>query len=177
MFFAFILIFIIGVGSLVALLMSSIPAVQRRLGENGSARIRIALGTALLGFVVVYMWFAFIFAAGDYGGFHYDASHRGHIWQGGRIVGDYVDEERLAALDDNEGALIRELWLKQITPLGLYQPCYTLDPALCALLKDEYATIPGWWLDSTWYLLVFMSAGAGLVAGALFYVRARRFTS
>ena len=109
-------------GALVALLMLCIPVVRCRLGENGSARIRIALGSALLAFVVFYV-----------GGAHFDAYvvydfvHRELAYGGdGTIVGDYPDRP-VPRLEDNKSALIRELWLINMTPGSLYQPCYTRD--------------------------------------------------
>ena len=131
---------------------------KHRTIPRGPSVPRRGLAWALLAaitFVATSISFSYLQAEVEYVFLALDLPRGGHMWENGRVVGDYWDSDLEVALDKHKRGIIAQLWLHYLLPPGIGQDCYDESPEVCSLMS--LATQPS---DKTWG-----SAVLGLVAG------------
>lgn len=88
-----------------------------------------------------------------------------HIWSEGQIVGDAVDQVLAQGWQEHAVGLRREIWVRMMIPGEGQRPCYTHDPAVCALLEQTAFYSPPTAEDR--WLSAALSLATGATCGAV----------
>lgn len=147
--------------------LALLPPLRRSLRSNRRARTWATGSFAglafLIGFVGLSYWDTVSFVAFC----EYALTARGHIWEDGRIVGDYYpDQEFRRDLDQYRSANVKEAWIRHVVPDPLGPDCYTSQAMVCDLVDRFEADCSDVGHTPAWLFLV-VGLQAALVSGAL----------
>jgi hypothetical protein len=144
-----------------------------------AARRALLFWPALLAFFTGYllcMGGSYIGQSANFVFGEWQVTHRGHIYEEGRIIGDAFDEDLRQELQQNKQAIIFELWLRDLAP-PLWQPhCFTRHPTACDL-ADHFTPHEAARLRGSWLFVLsgpISALAAGLFMGFINFLREKR---
>jgi hypothetical protein len=148
--------------------------VWRRLrrGEVRRMQISTILLLALVTSVLAYALWGFYAAILKHGWAEIFIQKGVHIWKDGIIVGDAVDQDLAEGWRVHAVGLRREIWVQMVIPGEGQRPCYTQDPAVCALLVYSWYYTPPT-AEERWLVLA-LSLADGAACGATAWLLAGR---
>ncbi len=141
--------------------------LRRSLRSNRTAR-KWAIGCfAGLAFLIGFVGLSYWDTVGYVAFCEYALTARGHVWEDGRIVGNYYpDQEFRRDLDQNRSANVIEASIRHIVPDPLQRDCYTSKAIVCDLVDRFDAECSHVGHTPAWLHLV-VGLLAALVSGTL----------